>query len=80
MVILDIGILGILPAATAKFRAFTHSTGIVLGSGRVRPGGGNPVDHPACVPKKVNTFFGTCGFLKLSYQKNQPGDRHLGSA
>ena len=57
VVILDTGILGILPVATAKFRALTHATGIVLGSGSVRPGGGKPFDHSACVPKKVNNFF-----------------------
>ena len=58
MGILDIGILGILPAATAASRALTHATGIVLGSGSVRPGGGKPDDHSAI--KIVNTyFFGT---------------------
>lgn len=66
MVILDKGTLGILPAATAKFRALTHATGIVLGSGSVRPGGGKPDDHSAWEGKY---FF--LGPPKLTYQENQ---------
>ena len=75
VVILDTGILGILPVATAKFRALTHATGIVLGSGSVRPGGGKPFDHSACVPKKVNNFFLGRVHAKLSYQENQLAGR-----
>lgn len=68
--LVDRGQLGILPAATAVLRALTHATGSVLGSGRVRPGGGKPADHAVRVQKKkLKNFKGA--YSKLAYRENQ---------